>query len=611
MNLNYTAFGIALLAIPPLAVSQSPAQQNSYLSAEAAAPDSWSTATAPRILHVPGLADDFTIIAGGSFIERPNGTARLSALVGRSSEVDRMFQLDLEFSGLMTSADPSFPPASTIPYGLDPNAYAPIGPVDPTTFRYYTIGSGYLHGVGSYQGARLDLTLSNPLQLGFGANNFNASNGLLATWNIHVASQPIFSVMAPTGDAVLRADLNEGNQQCAAHADRDANQSHVAQRFALDLPGVNSEYVFVPAGEWIEKSDGSCLMSGALCHEMDFDDRWQLTLTGTGRVDPGDSAFPPAAGAAQLLTAQTYVAGGGWVDPQRYHYYTNVTARLDGEASNSGAVIDLVGTRPLQIGLGANNANLNYGAFGEFTATISSQASGRPLAVTGPATLRANVTEMCVLPYPNQTPGLHMVLDNVRGDYAMMTGHNLAWIEQLVFDNHTITTGNPRNWSYGFLRVLDSSNIEVHPPQGYTPGTYTTRVFTRSQAGGFRQITLNRPAAPVVRAPADRVSGESIDWFISQGQIQGTAMAFLCLSYTDTPSSLPGTLDLGIGAQFTDTIILGAYLTDPITGAARINVPRIPAIATPFRWFFQGIVIDLNSMTLPLATTDVWFTDFR
>ena len=205
-----------------------------------------------------------------------------------------------------------------------------------------------------------------------------------------------------------------------------------------------------------------------------------------------------------------------------------------------------------------------------------------------------------------------MVLDNVTGDHAMMTGHNLAWVEQLTFDGYTITTGNTRNWQLGHLKVLDTTRIEVHPPQGYVPGTYTTRVFTRSNAGGFRQLTLQRPSTPVVRTPVDRTAGEAMDWYLSSGPIQGPALAFLGLSFSNTPSALPGTIGMNIGAGFTDLTVLGAYVTDPVTGVARVNVPRIPTILRPFRYYFQGIMIDVaNNGIRPVPVTDVWYTDFR
>ena len=54
-------------------------------------------------------------------------------------------------------------------------------------------------------------------------------------------------------------------------------------------------------------------------------------------------------------------------------------------------------------------------------------------------------------------------------------------------------------------------------PQAAPPGTYTTRIFTGSGAGGFRTLTLTVPQTPVIRTPTDRFSGESMDWIISAG----------------------------------------------------------------------------------------------
>ncbi|MEC7583478.1 MAG: hypothetical protein VYE77_04110 [Planctomycetota bacterium] len=598
----------ALAGLPGSLAAQATA--NTYAACRQATPDVYATHSVSAFMQIPGLGDDFKLRAGGSLVTRPDGTARLTALLGRHNQQDRLFYLELELTGHIASGEPGYPPANTLLPDLDPSAYMPAGPVDLNSFSFYTGGTGVLRGIGAYRGAQVDLQLSQPCQVGIGANNRNVLNGLASLWSANIVSNSYFNNVTITGDIAVRTSCLDENQQYAVHADREDDLSQTEERFAVELPGLLDDYCFIPVGNWTEHANGTATLAGELAQTTNFDNGWTFTLTASDRVDPNDPNYPPTEGPVLSMLPSAYAANGGTVRPEQFRYYRTVTAQLTGLGIHQHSVIDLTGTRPLQVGLGANNANFNLGCYGEFTAFLSSQGPGPQVSLQGSARVRGNFGIQALLPLPKQTPGMHLVLDNVTDQFAMITGDDLAWVEQFYFDGRSVTAGE-RKWSQGRIRVLDNHNIEFYPPQGLAPGTYTTRVFNRSMAGDFRQLTLEIPATPIIRTPPDRLSGEPMDWFISVGEnIQGPALGIVGLSFSNLPSIVPGTVSLDLGNGFTDLLTTGFLPVDPITKVAHLHFPTFPSMITTFRWYCQGAIVHPVHTPLPVPVTDLWYTDF-
>ena len=93
------------------------------------------------------------------------------------------FDLDVNFSGRTDSTPPGSPLLE-----LAPSAYIQNGgPIDPSTWHYYTAFSGTLTGFGIWQGAVIEVTRYGPaFQVGDGANGKNAGPGASGwfTWNV-------------------------------------------------------------------------------------------------------------------------------------------------------------------------------------------------------------------------------------------------------------------------------------------------------------------------------------------------------------------------------------------------------------------------------------------
>ncbi|MGE3171004.1 MAG: hypothetical protein AB7O97_00155 [Planctomycetota bacterium] len=587
-----------------VAAGDARAQTPTYAACRDAGPDAFASGSTSNLFALPGVATDFVLAAGGQLVERGDGTARFSAFVHRSSQIDRRLWIELELSGEVLPGDPSHPPLGALAPQLLPQAYAPQGPVDLSSFRYFTAGSGSMRGFGAYAGAFASLQLSAPLQVGVGANNRNVLSGLAANLTVQMLSQPLYLTLNPSDEAQLRVTTSDGHTQCATHVDRDDGLSAGPVRQALRVPGLSLDYVFVPAGEWTELADGSAVLAGTMRREDDFEDRWELNLVLQNRVDPGDGTWPPVEGPVLGLLPTAYLAAGGIVDPDSFRYYGTASGTLTGGGSNEGGLIDLQAARPAQVGVGADQGNAFFGLHAELTAAVQSQPLSHTIAVTGPVEVNVNVSTLCILPYPNQTPGLHLVLDNVTDQFGAMTGANLAWVEQMTIGSRTITTGNPRNFANGYLKVVSSSLVEVHPPQALPPGTYTTRVFTRAIAGGFRQLTANLPAAPAVHTSPDRFVGEAQDWFVSHGNL-GPTVAAITLSTSPVPSVIPGVVSLGIGANFSDLFTLVVLITDPATGAARFHAPAIPPSVQGATIYWQAALLDPVTGAMPAIVSNV------
>ncbi len=601
-TLSATALSIVLASA--IAHAQSP----SFTACREPGADALATLPGGSLLSMPGVATDFVLAAGGQLSERGDGTAHLSAFVYRASEIDRQFLIEVELSGRVLPGAANHPPTVTLSHELLPTAYVPTGPIDPATFRFYAIGSGSLRGYGAYAGALVSLQMSAPLQIGVGANNRNGLNGMACSFTVQVQTQPTFLTLNPTDEARFAANALPQLLQCVSHVDRDDGISTGPARAALVLPGVGVDYVFIPAGGFTEASNGTATLTGTMRREDDFDDRWDLTLALSTRVDPGDGAYPPTEGPVLGLNSSAYLAAGGTVDPDTFRYYRTVTGTLIGAGSNAGGQIALTSTRPAQVGIGANQGNRFLGFYAELAANLLTNPTSHALTITGASTLRADIATACVLPYPNQTPGLHIVLDNISGAPGFITGANLAWIEQMSIGSRTITTGNPRNWTAGSLKVISTSLVEVRPPQNMAPGTYTTRVYTRSAAGGLRQMTLNVPSAPTMRTNDDRFTGEAQDLYASQGNFPTPAIGAIFYSGSNLPSPIPGIGNFSIGNGLSDFTLLSIVLPDPVTKAGLLHFPAVPASIQGARIYFQAAFVDGATLAFPAAVSDVWST---
>ncbi|MEO6596492.1 MAG: hypothetical protein ABIP94_17205, partial [Planctomycetota bacterium] len=361
MPRTFSLAAFALLAASPLTT-----QQPIYHAVHQPAADpTVASLPAGTMLSVPGAYTDFVLAGGGQFTELPNGTARLTGRVFSDASIYSAFLVDIAFTGHLTPASPGYPPAGAPYTQLLPSAYVPSGSVDPATFRYYTAASGTLVGVRNLDGAVLSLQHSGPIQVGLGANNRNATLGLQANFTVTVTQQPPFGI-SPTGTASLLLDLSPFRGEDATHPQPDPLRTNLTAGRAMVLPGVAGDYLFVPAGDFTEFDDGHAELSGTLARLGQLDDAWDLVMTMTNRLDPGQAGHPPASSPVLQMLPSAYVANGGTMDPAHWHYYQLASGTLTGTGANAGGSLTLANSVAVQVGGAANQTNTYFGYYGRF-----------------------------------------------------------------------------------------------------------------------------------------------------------------------------------------------------------------------------------------------------
>lgn len=600
--------GLRALAVVALVVASANAQLPTTSIAAVPVVDAFATETGGVLLSIPGVADDIVLFADGAFDVRPNGTARLSAFAHKQSSFDREFYVTLELSGRLAPADVGYPPANSPVVTMLPTAYVPSGPVDPATFVYFTQVTGSMVGLRSFAGARIDVSAATPIQVGFGANNKNVRLGLAGDLTLTVAQQPSGAPLSITGPAQLRAELAASTSFCLAHVDGNAAASGNTNRAAIDLPGLASDYIFVPAGTWFDNADGSATIVASVRRQSDYSDRWQLQLQLSNRVIPGAAAHPPAGLPSQQLLPATYAAQGGAVDPSGFRYYTIASGTLTGAGINAGGLVTLSSNVPFQVGHGAGQGNLFFGVDGTVAVAVTTQPTSRTITPTGTMRLQANLSTDCLLPKPVITSGQLQQSDSLTHQRLVYHGPELGFVTQGVFGSRFLGL-DERRWYEGHLRVTAHDTIELSIPQGMAPGQYPLWLLNQTTLSAPATVDVVAPAERTLRTENDRFAGEPQHWLVHQGgNHPGFHFTFLAISTSNVPSVAPGLVDLQIGNGFAELFLLDVVINDAITGIGTVILPAIPANFAGFRLYAQAALMD--NTFFPLLSSDVWFTDY-
>ncbi len=158
--------------------------------------------------YMPGIGTDFIFTpAPGTFIAMADGTATLQGTLRSVSNPNNAFIVDIQLGGYSAT-----PPDGSPKLELTANAYVQNGgPIDPSTWYYYTTLNGTLTGIGNYAGAVIDVTrFMQAFQVGVGANGKNTQFGASGWFNVDVVSQPTSGVtLTPTDRGDIDIDLGD------------------------------------------------------------------------------------------------------------------------------------------------------------------------------------------------------------------------------------------------------------------------------------------------------------------------------------------------------------------------------------------------------------------
>lgn len=164
-------------------------------------------------LLFPGLGGKFVFGASGQFVERADGTARLSGTVTDLDEPSRCLIVDIAFAGRVGPGDAGFPPAGSPHLDLTPAAYVQNGgPIDTGTWHYYATTAGTLVGCDVLEGAFLTIAGTGPaFQVGVGANGKNLAFGASGWLDVELVAQPTTGVILPVDpdDGDINIDVVE------------------------------------------------------------------------------------------------------------------------------------------------------------------------------------------------------------------------------------------------------------------------------------------------------------------------------------------------------------------------------------------------------------------
>tara|TARA_R110002096_G_scaffold277082_1_gene471133 strand:- start:992 stop:2707 length:1716 start_codon:yes stop_codon:yes gene_type:complete len=569
--------------------------------------DALSTEAGGFLLAIPGVADDFILFADGQWQTRPNGTARLSVYVQRASSIDRDFFIELLFSGRIDPGTAGYPPAGAPVTTMLPAAYAPIGPVDPQNFAYYTQVTGTMTGLRAYEGARIDVSNAGNVQIGMGANNKNVNSGLSADLTLTVVQAPAALNLAPTGVASLRIDFAQQLTSCATHVDSDPALRGNTDRLAFDLGGVADDYVFLPEGSLVEANDGTATLTAVFKRQSDYQDQWQLQLTLGQRVDPGDASYPPTGFPVQQLVPGAYTTLGGAIDTDQWRYYTQVTGVLTGTGDNAGGEVQLTATDGVQVGVGAGQGNVFFGLYGDLQASLSQQPTANNLTLTGSAHLHASLATNCILPEPNVLTGDAQTIETVTGTRLQFTGTDLGFVELGAIGPNIFGT-DERDWLSGFVRIVDHDTLQVSIPQGLPGAVYPLRFLNRTRASNQLSITLQEPTALTMQTEPDRTIGEDQHWITHAGTPAVPSIALVCVSFSTAPSVASGIVSLQIGNQFQSLLVVGAAPQDPVSNVSVVTLPNVSPVLHGTTIYSQTAL--LGQPSFPLLPSNVTTTTY-
>ena len=333
-----------------------------------------------------GVGPAFFLEDGASFMEYDDGTARLEGRIANFDDPDICFDMVVDFAGRVAPGDAAYPPSGSPKLELSSSAYASNGgPVDPSTWVYYTSTEGTLTGCGKLDGGSICFDRKGPaFQVGLGASGKNADDGASGWLSYEIKSQPsnpsyVLGDESNGGANDINIDLTSCPVLCpeTAYADDTAvfSGKHAVYLASLVKPlGLDAAFVFDDGAAFSEDDDGTARLSGRIRNVTDPGVCFNLTVALGGRVDPSDASYPPDGSPKKELASSAYIENGGPVDPSTWRFYTTTTGALVGCDKAHGAEVLITRKGPaFQLGYGANGKNVEYGGSGWLSYAITSQ----------------------------------------------------------------------------------------------------------------------------------------------------------------------------------------------------------------------------------------------
>ena len=325
-------------------------------------------------MAMPGIGKNFVWTTNGEWVEHADGTTVMTGLLEDVKDANKQFFATVTMVGRTQTA-----PAGSPKKELPNSAYAPNGPVDPTTWDYYDSWSGVLEGAGTYAGAVVELSQRGPaFQVGEGANNKNGHYGGSGWFSYSVVSQPNSGNLKNSGVGDFNVDIG-----CAASAAYCIDEGWADQygnngNHAMWLPGIATDFIWDENPTWFEYANGTAEFTGVLRSQSNPSKAFEVTAYLADRTTDAPPGSPK-----KELKNNAY-APNGPIDTNTWYYYPTFTAGLVGLDDYAGAEVELLRTGPaFQVGDGANGKNINFGASAWFDWIVQQQPTSGNIKSSG------------------------------------------------------------------------------------------------------------------------------------------------------------------------------------------------------------------------------------
>lgn len=352
-----------------------------------------------HVIWLPGIGTDFVFDAGGSFMERQDGTAHLFGIVSRVSNHDQCFILDVTMSNRASPGDPGYAPAGSPKKELGAAAYIENGgTVDTSTWHYYETVNGTLTGCKDFKGGKLNVTRVGPaFQVGFGASGKNVrygASGWLTVTKVHSPwGGPSFP-QSLQGD--INIDLDGDCDRCVEEAISSSAAKYDGQH-AVYLPGIATDLIATLPGTFTEYPDGTARYLGVVARKNAPTNGFLVDVLFSGRLLPGEAGAPPVGSPKLELKDWAYASNGGPIDPATWRYYTTTDGHLCGFGAFAGVVLHVTRMGPaFQVGMGANGKNTHFGGSGWLNGEVIQQPTNSSLPSPFTGDINIDIPDGCV-----------------------------------------------------------------------------------------------------------------------------------------------------------------------------------------------------------------------
>ncbi|MBI5851242.1 MAG: hypothetical protein HZB39_09455 [Planctomycetes bacterium] len=186
-----------------------------------------------------------------------------------------------------------------------------------------------------------------------------------------------------------------------------------------------------------------------------------------------------------------------------------------------------------------------------------------------------------------------------------ISGRCLDLIDEVRFGSRVLAEGGTLG-DGGWAVSEDGRELEVCPPQCLRAGCYVISLKRRGCVVARFGVNLFEPRRPAIACDEELSVGETQCIYVHDGGQARPNRMFILISPDNTPSVIPGLVELGLGNNFTN-YYCGVALDGP---CAVECIGIVPPDFVGFRLYFQMVVLNTSGQFLPLPVTEVCSTRY-